>query len=444
MSTRGMGPRLAFWVAAGAVMLVAGGVAAQEPRQPPDTASQSVTLDQAIQRALARSPAMAQAEQSVESAAAGRRTAFGAFLPSLSLSSGASLRSAQRFDAATDRIVNGSSDSYNAGLSAGYDLFTGGRRFADLDRSRADVSAAEARREEQRFTVTLQTEQQVFAALKQGELLDVAQGRLRQAEESMEMTRGRQRVGSATASDTLRARLELVNARQGVLTAETNARNARFALGRQVGSDRPVVPVAPAGLAPARLALPDSAILRLAEQGSPSVRAAEAASTAARAAYSAAKTQYLPTLRLSSGYNWANEDPSLTGGSTSWSFSVSGSYPVFNGFQREATIDRAEQARNVARLQEEDARLAARQQADAALRQIATAASAVEIAAEAVEVAEEDLRVVRERYRVGVATALDVVTSQTALDQARVNLVGSRYDYVTAKSQLEAILGREL
>jgi outer membrane protein TolC len=61
-----------------------------------------------------------------------------------------------------------------------------------------------------------------------------------------------------------------------------------------------------------------------------------------------------------------------------------------------------------------------------------------------VVVAEEDLRVVRERYRVGVATVLDVVTSQIALDQARVNMVGSRYDYLAAKSQLEAILGREL
>ena len=51
---------------------------------------------------------------------------------------------------------------------------------------------------------------------------------------------------------------------------------------------------------------------------------------------------------------------------------------------------------------------------------------------------------VRERYRVGVATVLDVVTSQIALDQARVNLVGSRYDYVTARAELEAILGRTL
>jgi outer membrane protein TolC len=387
---------------------------------------------------------MAQADQQVENAAVSRRSAWGAFLPSLSASSGASLRSQDRFDPATDRIVSGSADSYNAGLSAGYDLFTGGRRFADLDRSRADLNAAEARREEQRFAVTLQTEQQFFAALKQGELLEVARSRLQQAEESMEMTRRQSRVGLATASDTLRARLEMVNARQAVLQAETGARNARFALGRHIGADRPVRPTPPEGLAPAPLALSDSAVLALAERASPSVRAAEAASAAAGAAYSAARTQYLPTLRLSTGYSWANDALALNGGNTSWSLAVSGSYPIFNGFQREGAVDRAEQTRVVARLQETDARLAARQEADAALLTLATAASAIEIAEEAVRVAEEDLRVVRERYRVGVATVLDVVTSQIALDQARVNLVGSRYDYVTAKSQLEAILGREL
>ena len=98
----------------------------------------------------------------------------------------------------------------------------------------------------------------------------------------------------------------------------------------------------------------------------------------------------------------------------------------------------------MARLQEEDARLAARQAADGALRTLATAEIAIDIAQEAVALADEDLRAIRERYRLGVATALDVVTSQIALDQARVNLVGSRYDYVTARAELEAVLGREL
>ncbi|MSR37011.1 MAG: TolC family protein [Gemmatimonadetes bacterium] len=432
--------RSTLLIAAGAVVF---GVEVVEAQQP-DSVAPQVTLEQAVTRALARSPAMAQSDQQVDNAALTRRTAWGAFLPSLSASSGASLRSANRFDPATDRIVSGSADSYNAGLSAGYDVFTGGRRFAELDRTRADFRAAEARREEQRFNVTLQTEHLFFTALRQSELLEVARARLKQAEESLEMTRRQSRVGMATASDTLRARLEMINARHVVLKAETGTRAARFALGRQIGAARPVAPIPPPDLSPIPLALSDSAVLALAEQSAPSVRAAAAATAAAAVSYSAARTTYLPTLRMSTGYNWANDALGFNGSNASWSLGLSGSYPIFNGFQREATVDRAEQTRNVVRLQEADARLAVRQGADAALRDLYTAAAAIEIAAEAVRVAEEDLRVVRERYRVGVATVLDVVTSQIALDQARVNLVSSRYDYVTARSQLEAILGREL
>ena len=432
-------PRSLRGIAAGTALCLGSPAAAQQSGAEP-----TVTRDQAVARALERSPAMAQASQQVENAEVGRRTAYGAFLPTLSASSGASLRSSERFDPTTDRIVSGSNDSYNASLSAGYDLFTGGRRFAELDRSRADLSAAEARREDQRFQVKLQTEQLFFAALREGELLEVAGARLGQAEESLEMTRRQARVGLATTSDTLRARLEMVNARQAVLQAETATRAAHFALGRQVGADRPVIPLPPSDLEPTPLPLTEEELLAAAEARSPAVRAAAAASGAAGAAASAARTAYLPVLRLSSGYGWANQDPSFGGGSTSWSLSLSASLPIFNGFQREATIARAEQSRNVAQLQEEDARLAAREEADGALRALATAETAIDIAEEAVRVAEEDLRVVRERYRVGVATALDVVTSQIALDQARVNLVGSRYDYVMARARLEAILGTEL
>jgi outer membrane protein TolC len=52
--------------------------------------------------------------------------------------------------------------------------------------------------------------------------------------------------------------------------------------------------------------------------------------------------------------------------------------------------------------------------------------------------------VVRERYSVGVATILDVIISQAAADQAAADAVTARYDYVLARAQLEAVLGREL
>ena len=405
---------------------------------------ETITLSEALAKALVRSPTMAQSDLQVENAATDRTAAVGAFLPSLSVSSGASLRSQDRFDATTDRIVSGSSDSYNAGVSTSLALFSGGRRFAELDRSRADLVAAQAQRDEQRFQVTLQTKRFFFTALRQGELLDVANARLSQAVESLDLTRRQAQVGMATRSDTLRARLEMVNSRQTVLEAETATRSARFALARQVGGDQPVIPVAPESLEPEPLPISDKQVLQLAEEAAPSVRAAAASTSGASASYSAARSGYLPTLRLSSGYNWANTSASFGGGSSSWSLSLSGTYAIFNGFQRETAIARADESRTVARLQEEDARLAARQAADGAVRTLATAALAIEIAQEAVALADEDLRAIRERYRVGVATAIDVVTSQIALDQARVNLVGSRYDYVTARAELEAVLGREL
>jgi outer membrane protein len=404
----------------------------------------TVTLEEALQRALERSPTMVQQEQAVESAAWTQRQAWGAFIPTLSASSGGSLRSTQRFDQGTDRIVTGSSDSYSAGLSSSITLFDGGRMFANLSGARADYRAAEARRENQRAQVSLQTKSIFFTALRQADLLAVAQERVRQAEESLGMVRTQTKVGTATSSDSLRARLEWVNAQQAALQAENSTRAARYALGRQIGESTVVVPVRPEGLDPTPLSLSDEEILQLAESQSPSVIAAEEATRSTAYDVRDAKGQYIPSFRLSSGYNWANQARSLSGGTTSWSFNLSASLPIFNGFTREGTLQRAQFAQRLARLQEDDARLAARQQADGALQDVRTAEKAIAIAEEALRVAEEDLRVVRERYRVGVATILEMVTSQIAVVQASATVVTSRYDYVLARAQLEAVLGRGL
>ena len=61
-----------------------------------------------------------------------------------------------------------------------------------------------------------------------------------------------------------------------------------------------------------------------------------------------------------------------------------------------------------------------------------------------VEAAEEDLRVQQQRYAVGASTLLDVLTSQTQLNEARRDLIRARYDLRVAKAQLEALVGRDL
>jgi outer membrane protein len=78
------------------------------------------------------------------------------------------------------------------------------------------------------------------------------------------------------------------------------------------------------------------------------------------------------------------------------------------------------------------------------LAALATAFEQIEIARANVAAATEDLRVQSERYRVGAATILDLLTSQTALTEAETNLVQTRFNYLIARAQLEALVGRSL
>ena len=439
-SLRAFGRR-AVWTGGGlgcgllwATLLVPGSVAGQE----------TVSLEDAIVRAIDRSPALAQSSSQLENAESARRTVLGDFLPNLSASSGSSVQSSQRFDQATQRVVSGNSNSYNAGLSASYTLFQGGRRFAEWDRTAAEIRAAGASLEDQRYAVILQTQNAFYNALRQADLLEVQNARLERAQESLGNIRQRVVLGVATRSDTLRARLEVANARQAVLVQEVALRSARFALGRQIGAAGPVLPEIPGDMEPTPIFLTDEEIYRIAEAESPSVRAADADMEAAESALSSTRTQWWPSLNLSSGYSWANDVAAFANGNTSWNLRFSMNYQIFNGFSREDQIFRAQNSARVARLQNDDARLAARQEADAALQNVRAAELAIEIANEAVAVAAEDLRVVQARYDLAVATILDLVTSQVALEEAEANVVSARYDYLLSRAELEAILGREL
>jgi outer membrane protein TolC len=81
---------------------------------------------------------------------------------------------------------------------------------------------------------------------------------------------------------------------------------------------------------------------------------------------------------------------------------------------------------------------------DQAYGQVQTALAGIRMAEENVAFTTEDLRVTRERYRLGVATILDLQAAQIALRQAEVDLVSRRFDYRIGIARLEALLGREL
>ncbi|HXH63194.1 MAG TPA: TolC family protein, partial [Gemmatimonadales bacterium] len=118
-------------------LLIAGQAAAQQPGDSLPT----VTLDDAVQRALQVQPAMVQAIGNRRNAHMGRLTAWGAFIPSLS-ASGSYNNSTQPGQVVGSQVVG--KTSYSAGLSANVDLFTGFRRIAGLSASGSQEDVANA------------------------------------------------------------------------------------------------------------------------------------------------------------------------------------------------------------------------------------------------------------------------------------------------------------
>ena len=408
------------------------------------SARRSVTLDQAVQLTLDHSPTMVQALGTVRSTAAEQRTALGGMLPSLSLSSGATRASTSRFNSATNTLAQGAAASYTAGLTGSVDVFAGGRHMATMRQANADNAAADASLIQQRFAVTLTAKTAFFNVLRDGELVRVAQAQLDQAQQGLDAASERMKVGSATRSDVLRAQLAVNQARQALVQATTSESSSEYALGRLVGENGPVTATAPASLEPTPLAVADDQLPALVDQQAPSVVSAVAQVKSGQAAVSSAKSQYLPTIRLSGGNNWLNNVASLGGGNTSWNFGLGLSFPIFNGFQREQTVELASVETDNARAALDDARLNARATLESELAALQLAEQQIQLTKEAVSVAEEDLRVQTERYRLGAGTMLDRLTSQASLVQAQTNAVNARYDYQIARAQLEALAGRSL
>jgi outer membrane protein len=398
-----------------------------------------MSLDQVIQLAVQRDPAAVQAEAAMANARTDALQAAGAWLPSITTLTRYNNSSNQRFDQTTGRLV---SESYTAQINAGYDVFTGGRRLIGQRSASAALSAADAQYASQRFATVLRATEVFYAAAAASDIVRAAEQRLERARQQMTAAETRLELGTATQSDVLRAEIEMGNAEGALLDAQSALRNSTLELGRQVGRAGQVQPAA-AALPVRGPALPAvDVLIAQATSASPSVIAADASLRLRRAERLAAFTPYLPTVRVTGGYDWFSFE--FPPEQRSWSMAVTASLPLFNSFQREAGVQRALAAERVAEARQRDTYLQARVAVESAAAEIASSERRVAIADRSVQLAREDLRVQEERYAMGVATIVDLQTSQVNLSDAEVNAVRARQLLGTAVARLEAILGQRL
>jgi outer membrane protein TolC len=417
--------------------------------QPLPGQQRAISLPEAIRRSERVQPDVIRAAADVRTAGARRRSAWGAYLPRLTASSSASdffSEGASRIDPVTGLLTSGNSTnrSLSTSVAASIDLFTGFRRGAEMRAARASEDAADASLVDARFQQALTTTNQFLDALAAAQLLRVRETSVRRAEEQLKTSIAKLRAGSATRSDSLRSLVTLGNARLEQLTTQTDLAAAEANLARLVGETGRIKAADDSAFYAVLPALDTQALRVEAESRSPRVQSAAASASAARATVRASRSTYWPSLTLSANTGWNGSRASDYDLLNQRQVSLALRWNVFDGFDRELTIVQREADLDVSEANASDARRAVQADLELRLAELDAARARIEITRTSVVAATEDLRVQQERYRLGASTIVDVLTSQEALNQAEVDVVNARFDYLRAKAELEALIGRNL
>ncbi len=387
----------------------------------PLAAQQVVTLEGALEMALARNPSLESAEASAAASSSVRWADWGAFLPTaranVSLSqtdfTNVTFLTPEGSPSIIDPPLTDVSKSSNVSLSFGLQLLNPERI--------ANVKAGGARK-------------------------------ARYAD--LEVTRDRYRIAAASRSDLLGAEMDASDAELRVLQAEDGLGQA--IRGLQVVMADPVSTVA--GLVtlvdvenvPDADALDGASLVRAAHASNPTLAALRKDEAAATSDLWAARATYLPRIdlgfvlgrgkQLGRDENLFDFDPA----NTSSTFQIIGSWSLFQGFERKRQTALADERITRARADWTAGTLQLDKDVRDLVQEIQRRDARLEILERNRNLADERLELAREQYRLGSIPYFNLQQAIDRTTQAEQSLFTELYDYLIRWAQLEEKVGPTL
>jgi outer membrane protein len=410
-----------------------------------------LTLPDLVDLALCRNPQTTVSWTGVRAASAQLGVAKSAGLPSVNASIGPTFSRSDSFQStgfidSNGNLVKGSSSqsdlNTSARLAVSYLLFDGGGRKAQIDAASAQQRAALAQYADaaQGIVLTVVTAYNGLAAYRAVEIANIANVTF--ARQSRDLAGGRQRAGVATGADRLQAETSLSQAELTLIQTRGAVATAAAQLAVAIG----LPPTQRLDLAPppplttgAILRSGADALIADAERLRPDIVAAKASIDAATANVRSAQSFGRPSvnIQVSDTLSAVNSTVDRNVGSVGLSLSV----PLFSGWNTRYNIAAAR-----AQLEQQQALAEqTRQQAgltvysnyialDNALSSLATARALVTSATASADLAQG-------RYKAGVGTFADLLNAQSALANARQQLVQSEFNVRSANAQLARAVG---
>lgn len=447
------------WAAAPAGLLLAIAATAQtsgpsaEVAPAPATASPTLSLNQAIARAMANQPAFAAAKSEQRALALERTNARAALLPSVTYHNEAIYTQANgvptsRIGETTNApapifIANNSVREYAS--QAVIDEAIGFGSLAAIHLADANAARAQAELEISRRGLVSAVVALYYGASSGRDKVRIAQRALEEADRFVKITQQREAARQAAHLDVLKAQLQQEQATRQLEEAQLAVEKAKLELGVLLYPD-PATPYVLATL-PAPTPLPEQAeVDALTMKNNPELRSALASLQVSHAQTSASKAALLPQLGLNFTYGIDATNFGVNGPdgihNLGYSMSARLDIPVWNWLSSERIV-KANHIREGA----------AKVEAAAAQRQLAanlpefyaearTASEQVTSLSESVMIARESLRLTNLRYQDGDSSVLEVVDAQNTLVAAEIAAVDGRVRYQIALANLQTLTGK--
>lgn len=409
--------------------------------QPPASPPAPLTLADCIHKALAVPSAASVARKEREIASLEVRQARAGLLPQSEITSSYLYNSPSRLDRSTMSFValNGVRE-FTALVNVIQEIDTSGRLRADLARARATQDAASASVAVAERDLRKAVSDSYYRTLLARHIETALKTSLAESEAFEQRVNLLWKGGEAARADVVKASAQTAFLRQAADTAQLAARLANQELAsfwtQDVSAPLLLADVLDDPLpAPENGGPADAAYMRR-----PEFKLYDAQLHGFQAESRMAKSNLYP--KLSGLFQFGVDSVSPTWQDRGYLAGGTLTIPVFDWF-RSLSLARQFQARAA---QVQDSRSLAQRvfsaEYESALVRVKQMFGQVEMTRNQVTLSEEDLKLSRVRYEGGEGAALDVVTAQNQLAQARTNYYSAIAAYLTARLELEVAAGR--
>jgi len=419
--------------------------------------TQSFTLDQAIDYALANNPDLQIATERISQAEAQLGVALSAFYPQVTARVGyehsnnpaqvfSMIVSQRDFNANSINNINnpGYRQNFRPEIIGKLSLFRGGQDYQNSKAAELGIDAAEFERSSVHNALIEAVTASYYAYLASIEAQKVAQDSISAITSELNQTKLKYEAGTVLKSDVLSLEVQLAEAQDAEIRAANGIEIAKTSIANLLGlSSFQAFTVAPSSsiLTKPKLTASFNDLLDQAMAQRPEVKAAANQVEISLRKLKSEQGAYLPKADAYVSYGQNSQSPGFSSSKENVTAGVTVEMDLFSGFNTQQRVRAAERKAAEARELERKTKLTIEQEVKIAFLKLQEAVARLHVTEASVLAADEALRLVNEERRAEIVTVTRYIESEVARNKAQSNIIAAHYDALGAEAALKKAIG---